>query len=79
MVSIEYRVGVLGMKVGDLIKFRGTWGETVLPGERQTGVVMKVWTNGWSGRIQGVDILWADGDISKQFGVTRLEVLNESR
>ncbi len=67
------------MQVGDLIKFRGTWGDTVTPGERQTGVVMQVWTNGWSGRIQSADILWDNADISPQFGVARLEVVNEHR
>ena len=67
------------MKVGDLIKFKGTWGETVTPGERKTGVVMQVWTNGWSGRIQGADILWDNGDLSEQFGANNVEVVNESR
>ena len=66
------------MQVGDLIKFRGTWGDTVTPGERQTGVVMQVWTNGWSGRIQSADILWDNGDFSKQFSVNNVEVINDS-
>ena len=64
------------LKIGDLIKFKGTWGDSVTPGERRTGIVMEVWTNGWSGRIQGADILWDNGDFSKQFGVHSVEVVN---
>ncbi len=71
------------MKIGDLIKFKGTWGDSVVPGERRTGIVMEVWTNGWSGRLQSADILWDNGDFSKHFGANNVEVLvevvNESR
>ena len=64
------------LKIGDLIKFKGTWGDSVTPGERRTGIVMEVWTNGRSGRIQGADILWDNGDLSKQFGVHSVEVVS---
>ena len=67
------------MRVGDLIKFKGTWGDSVIPGELRTGIVMQVWANGWSGRIQGADILWDNGDFSEQFGVNNVEVVNASR
>ena len=63
------------MKIGDLIKFKGSWGSSVVPGERRTGVVMEVWTNGRTRRLAGVDILWDNGDISKQFGVHNIEVV----
>ena len=67
------------MKIGDLIKFKGTWGNSVAPGERRTGIVMQVWTNGRTRRIQGADILWDNGDLSEQFGANNVEVVNESR
>ena len=67
------------MKIGDLIKFKGTWGNSVVPGERRTGIVMQVWTNGRTRRIQGADILWDNGDLSEQFGANNVEVVNESR
>ena len=67
------------MKIGDLIKFKGTWGNSVVPGERRTGIVMQVWTNGRTRRIQGADVLWDNGDFSKQFSVHNIEVVNESR
>ena len=67
------------MKVGDLINFKGTWGSSVVPGERRTGVVMEVWTNGRTRKQQGVDILWDNGDLSRQFSINNIEVVNESR
>lgn len=67
------------MKIGDLIKFKGTWGNSVVPGERRTGIVMQVWTNGRTRRIQGADILWDNGDLSNHFLVNKVEVINESR
>jgi len=67
------------MKIGDLIKFKGTWDSSVAVGERQSGVVMEVWTNGRTRKQQGVDILWDNGDFSEQFGVCNIEVINESR
>ena len=65
------------LKIGDLIKFKGTWGDSVNPGDRRTGIIMEVWTNGWSGRVQGADIFWDNGDFSKQFAVHSIEVINE--
>ena len=65
------------MKIGDLIKFKGTWGDSVTPGERRTGIVMEVWTNGRTRMQQSADILWDNGEISKQFGVHHIEVINE--
>ena len=67
------------MKVGDLIKFNGTWGGFIMPGERSTGIVMQVWTNGRTRKLQGADILWDNGDFSKQFSTGNVEVINESR
>ncbi len=65
------------MKIGDLIRFKGSWANHIKPGERRNGIVMQVWTNGWSGRVQGADILWDNGDFSKQFGVRHVEVISE--
>ena len=67
------------MKVGDLVKFVGTWGPTVRQGERQTGIVMKVWTNGRTKKIQSADILWDNGELEAMSTQNSLKVLNESR
>ena len=67
------------MKIGDLIKFKGTWGSSVTPGERQTGIVMEVWTNGRTHKQQSADILWDNGYFSMHFSVENVEVINESR
>ena len=67
------------MKIGDLIKFKGTWGDSVTPGTRRTGIVMEVWTNGRTRMQQSADILWDSGDFSKHFGIDNVEVINESR
>ena len=66
------------MKIGDLIKFKGTWGSSVVPGERQTGVVLEVWKSGRTGRIQAADIFWDNGDFTSTMA-TLLEVSNEKR
>ena len=67
------------MKIGDLIKFKGTWGDSVTPGERRTGIVMEVWTNGRTRKQQSADILWDNGDFSIHFSANNIEVVNESR
>ena len=67
------------MKVGDLVKFIGTWGLAVKPGERQTGVVMKVWTNGRTKKVQSADILWDNGELAVMSTQNSLEVVNENR
>ena len=64
------------MQIGDLVKFKGTWST---PQNRWTGIVTEVWTNGRTRKLQGVDILWDNGEISKQFGVNHVEVISEGR
>ena len=64
------------LKIGDLIKFKGTWSSSITPGERRTGIVMEVWTNGRTRMQQSADILWDNGDLSKQFGIHSVEVVN---
>jgi hypothetical protein len=66
------------MKIGDLIKFNGSWGPTVVPGERLTGIVTEVWKNGRTGRIQNADVFWDNGDCTSTIA-TLLEVINENR
>ena len=66
------------MKVGDLVKFKGTWSSSITSGERQTGVVVEVWTNGRTRKQQGADILWDNGDLT-DVSVLNLEVVNETR
>ena len=67
------------MKVGDLVKFIGTWGPTVKTGERQTGVVMKIWTNGRTKKVQSADILWDNGELAAMSTQNSLEVINANR
>lgn len=67
------------MKIGDLIKFTGTWGSSVVPGERRTGIVIQVWTNGRTGRIQSADIFWDNGDMGWKHSAQMVEVISESR
>ena len=67
------------MKIGDLIKFKGTWGSKVVPGERKTGTVMQVWTNGRTGVQQSCDVLWDNGEYGLFHGVNQMEVISEAR
>ena len=67
------------LKIGDLIKFTGSWGPSITPGERRTGIVMQVWINGRTRQQQGADILWDNGEFSEQFSVGNVEVTSESR
>ncbi len=64
------------MKIGDLIKFKGTWGSSVKPGERRFGIIMKVWKNSWSGRIQTVEVLWDNGDYGNNHSARSMEVIS---
>lgn len=67
------------MKVGDMIKFKGGWGKHIDPGERVFGIVMKIWTNGRTGKQQSCEILWDNGDYGVNHAVRGIEVINESR
>ena len=67
------------MKIGDLVQFKGTWSARWGGGTRWTGIVTELWTNGRTRKLQGVDILWDNGEISKQFGANHVEVISESR
>ena len=64
------------MQIGDLVQFKGTWST---PQNRWTGIVTEVWTNGRTRKLQGVDILWSNGEVSKQFGANHVEVISEGR
>jgi len=67
------------MQIGDLVQFKGTWSDSATQnGARWTGIITELWTNGRTRKLQGVDILWDNGEISKQFGVHHIEVINES-
>ena len=67
------------MKIGDLVRFAGSFGPRrgpeVLP---QTGVILEVWTNGRTGQIQSADVLWDDGMQGNSLTHV-LRVINESR
>ena len=77
MVSVEHGGGEDVLKIGDLIKFKGTWGSTVPQGERQTGVVMQIWTSGRTRRQLSADVLWDNGDLTQSM-VSLMEVLSDS-
>lgn len=64
------------MKVGDLIKFKGTWSQPVAQGERQTGIVMQIWTNGRTGIQSSVDVLWDNGDMGWKHDARLMEVVS---
>ena len=66
------------MKVGDLIKFKGTWQSHIKSDERRTGIVMQVWTNGRTGMQQSCEILWDNGDYGINHSVRSMEVISES-
>jgi len=65
------------MKVGDLVKFTGTWGTAVARDNApQTGVVIETW---WVRRIlRQVDVLWDNGDI-RQAMASQVKVVNANR
>ena len=65
------------MKVGDLVKFTGSWSSWVHD-QPKTGIVMEVWTNGRTGRISGVDVLWDSGRLGNVLAGS-VKVVNESR
>lgn len=66
------------MKVGDLVKFTGSWGPTVSPGDQRVGIVMKIWTNGRTQKKQSADVLWDNGHFL-QSSIHMMEVISESR
>ena len=61
------------MKIGDLIKFVGSWQTGVGP---KTGVIVDTWTNGRTRRISSVDILWENGKLGN-VRASSVEVVNE--
>mgnify|MGYP001243675146 CR=1 FL=1 len=65
------------MKVGDLIKFKGSWYEANGP---EIGVVTGTWTNGRTKRLTSVDVLWDNGKLGNVLVINpTIEVINESR
>ena len=66
------------MKVGDVIKFKGTWGGMIKPGERQFGIVMEVWMNGATRKISTVEVLWDNGDYGINHCAHLMETVSES-
>ena len=65
------------MKIGDLIKFKGSWGKRIKPGERLFGIVMKVWTNGRTRNQQSCEVLGDNGDYGVNHSLSSMEVINE--
>jgi hypothetical protein len=64
------------MKIGDLIKFKGTWGKHIEPGERLFGIVIQVWTNGGTRNQQSCEVLWDNGDYGINHRINSMEVIN---
>jgi len=65
------------MKVGDLIKFVGSW-STYVDDKPKTGIVMEVWTSGRTRRVSSVDVLWDSGRAGNVLAGS-VEVVSESR
>ena len=65
------------MKIGDLVKWKGSWSKHIEPGERQTGIIMRIWTNGRTGKQQSCEILWDNGDYGDNHAVRGMEVISE--
>ena len=64
------------MKVGDLIKFNGTWADgNHFP---RVGIVTGIWTNGRTNRYSSADIFWENGTHGNIL-TGQIEVINESR
>ena len=63
------------MKIGDLVKFVGTWAISDGP---QTGVVIETWTNGRTRKLTSADVLWDTGKLGNVL-VSSLEVVGEGR
>ncbi len=61
------------MKIGDLIKFVGSWQK---PGGPKTGIVVEVWTSGRTRKISSVDILWDSGKLGNVLA-SSVKVINE--
>ncbi len=63
------------MKIGDLVKFVGTWAISDGP---KTGVVIETWTNGRTRKLTSADVLWDTGKLGNVL-VSSLEVVGEGR
>ena len=62
------------MKAGDLVKFVGSWGPRYTNANPSTGIIMKVWYNGRTRKMQSADVLWDNG-VYKQASVHVLRVV----
>ena len=67
------------MKVGDVVKFVGSWGPRYSGVNPKIGIVMDVWTNGRTRQLSSADVLWDTGTLGNvQAHVLRV-VNDESR
>ena len=68
------------MKVGDLVKFIGSWsartGMVFGKEKPHIGVVMNTWTNGRTRKISSADVLWDNG-VQGNILAHALEVIND--
>ncbi len=62
------------MKIGDLVKFVGSWSPSISAINPKTGVVAQIWFDGRTQRMQSADILWDDGKI-RQISVAALKAV----
>lgn len=63
------------MKVGDVVRFFGTW---QVDGGPKVGVVMETWTNGRTGKLTSVDVFWDNEKLGNVLA-SNVEVISESR
>ena len=66
------------MKVGDMVKFVGSWAPRMGPPFPKIGVVTGVWKNGRTRKISSADVIW-DVGIERNIQANVLEVISESR
>mgnify|MGYP003147909684 CR=1 FL=1 len=66
------------MKRGDVVSFVGSWGPRSSGVNPNAGIVMDVWYNGRTKKLQSADVFWDNGEY-KQSSVHVLRILNESR
>jgi hypothetical protein len=66
------------VQVGDLVLFRGSWVPRADGTDPKTGVVLSLWYNGRTKRLQTTEVLWDNGEVRKVMS-NLLGVICESR
>ena len=62
------------MKVGDLVKFVGSWDDRLSGPRPGVGIIMETWTNGRTRHLTSADVLYGNGTF-RTFQAHHLEVM----